>query len=167
MSNDSDRPLEGWHMIRVEHPTPIVYTFGPEIDPYTWHPMPSTFRFFATVKDFDRAHGKHETNKRAVIRHCTALTFAARMTEPFRVVKDDVFEGNNLLVNGATLARIIIHHMRAKPDLAFEEKEFKLFFEPYSNAKNEAIEWFETEAPETLEIEARKAHEWFVRKPAD
>lgn len=147
MLNDDERLPEGWAMIRCEHPEPIIYTFGSDIDPITWKTK-SSFRFFVTVKQFNKEYGLYEANRRHVIQRCAALDFAADMTEPFRVVKD-ALGANNLMINGETLLRIIMFHsMRDNnPGGAFKAREFKLLFEPYTNAKNEALDWFETVTP--------------------
>lgn len=120
------------HMIRVEHPTPIIYTFSL-----------TGLKFWVPVTQFNRKHGQYEANRRTIIRRCTALTFDERMTEPFRITTN-----NDLLVNGETLDRIITFYaMRnTNPNRTFEDSEFSLFFEPYTVAKNDALKWFENEA---------------------
>lgn len=145
--NNVERLPEGWHMIRVEHPTPIIYTFGPEIDPYTWQPLPSTFRHFLTVKEFDRKHGRYESNKRQDIQRVEALMLSG-MAEPFRIGKDALGH-DNLLVNGETLTKIItFHSMRnSNPGGAFKPRELALLFEQYTNQKNDALDWLEAITP--------------------
>lgn len=141
--NNVDRLPEGWHMIRVEHPTPIVYTFGPEIDPYTWQPLPSTFRHFLTAKEFDRKHGRYEANKRPM--QSVMALILIDMPEPFRIGKDALGH-DNLLVNGETLTKIITFHSMRKnnPGGAFKARELALLFEDYTNQKNDALDWLET-----------------------
>ncbi|MCP1843624.1 hypothetical protein ACVIHI_003458 [Bradyrhizobium sp. USDA 4524] len=148
MNNADDILPEGWHMIHVEYPTPTVYTFGAEIDPYTWQPMPSTFRFFVTAKQFDRKHGMYETNKRPIIQRVMALMLIDGMPDPFRIAKD-ALGYDNLLVNGETLLKIItFHSMRnSNPGGTFKARETGLFFEQYTNQKNDALDWLETITP--------------------
>jgi len=144
--NNVERLPEGWHMIRVEHPTPIIYTFGSEIDPYTWQPMPSTFRFFVTAKEFDRKYGRYEANKRPM--QSVISLILNDMPEPFRIAKD-ALRHDNLLVNGETLAKIITFHSMRKNNLggAFKPRELALLFEAYTNKKNDALDWLETITP--------------------
>ncbi|APO53339.1 hypothetical protein LUI11_14685 [Bradyrhizobium diazoefficiens] len=145
--NNVERLPEGWHMIRVEHPTPIIYTFGPEIDPYTWQSMPSTFRFFVTAKEFDRRHGQYEANKRPIIQRVEALILSG-MAEPFRIAKDALGH-DNLLINAETFLKIITFHSMRKnnPGGAFKARELALLFEEYTNQKNDALDWLETITP--------------------
>lgn len=122
----------GYHMIRVEHPEPCIYTFSL-----------TGLRFFVWVKDFNRKHGMYEANKRTIIRRCTALLFDDRMTEPFRITAE-----NYLKINGETLRRITERHaMRnSNPSRIFEDSELRLFFEPYTNGLNDAVAWMENAA---------------------
>lgn len=145
--NNVERLPEGWHMIRVEHPTPIIYTFGPEIHPYTWQPMPSTFRYFLTAKQFDSNHGWHELNRQPGIQHATALMLSG-MAEPFRIAKDALGH-DNLFVSAETLLKIITFHSMRKnnPGGAFKARELALLFEEYTNQKNDALDWLETITP--------------------
>ncbi|MET4802578.1 hypothetical protein [Bradyrhizobium sp. LB11.1] len=145
--NNVERLPEGWHMIRVEHPTPIIYTFGLEIDPYTWQSMPSTFRFFVTAKQFDGKHGRYEANKRSIVQRVEALILSG-MTEPFRIAKDALGH-DNLFVSAETLLKIVTFHSMRKsnPDGTFKTRELALLFEAYTNQKNDALDWLETITP--------------------
>lgn len=130
-------------MLRVEHPTPIVYIFEPAIDPFTWQSS-TRLKCWAPVSQFNREHGMYEANKRLVIRRCEALTFDLHMKDPFEITLN-----NDLLVGPETLDKIITWHAMRNDNPkrgTFEESEFSLFFEPSAVGKNEALEWFKAEA---------------------
>jgi hypothetical protein len=138
-----ERLPEGWAMIRVEHPIPIVYIFKPTIHPITWQSS-TGLHCWATVAQFNREHGQHEANRRTIIRRCEALTFDQHMKDPFEITLN-----NDLLVGPETLDKIITWHAMRNDNPkrgTFEDSEFSLFFEPNAVGKNEALEWFENEA---------------------
>jgi hypothetical protein len=139
-----DRLPEGWAMIRCEHPEPIVYTFGPAIDPYTWQSTASTFRFFVTVKQFNEKHGKYEANRRHVIQRVTALYMNEWQREAYRITPD-----NYLSINSRTMDLIVTQYAMANDGL-FEDKDLKRFFEQNYIGLNEAIRWFENYARKRL-----------------
>jgi hypothetical protein len=123
---------------RGEHPEPIVYVFGPDIDPFTWKSMPSTFRYFVTVHDFDRKHGRYEANRREVITRCTALLFNEFQSQPARLTSE-----NYLSINADTLGRVVLQHTISDPGKTFQTRDLRRFFEQSTNSLNEAERWLE------------------------
>lgn len=118
----SDTLPHGWIMARVLFPTPLLYTFGL-----------TTFRFFISVREFERKHGLYETNRRDVITKCMALNFDVNQREPARITRE-----NNLSISQDSLWKIAVWHAMTKHDHAFKSGELKLFFEPHTNSLNDA-----------------------------
>lgn len=140
---------DGWYMIRVEYPKPIIYTFGSDIDPITWEPR-STFQFFTTVAQFERAFGRYAAIRDPNIQRCMALTFDARMKEPFRIVRNPVFRGNDLMINTETLCGIVTFYSLRNDNpslLTFKPRELNRFFERYTMDKNDALDWLSKITP--------------------
>ncbi len=116
----------GHWICKVHFPRPIVYTFN----------LSGLF-CFVWAKDFDNKNGKHESNRRTVIRQFDSLRFNDSQREPAR--SDEYF----LSVNGHTMWRIVEHHAATKPDRSFGNDDMKLFFDNPSSALNDANRWIE------------------------
>lgn len=125
MNYSDDRLPHGWIMARVLFPSPIVYTFGL-----------TTFKFFVSVREYDRKHGLYEANRRDVITKCTALNFDTDQREPARITRE-----NNLSISQDSLWKIAVWHAMTKHDHTFKSNELKRFFEPHTTSLNDAGEF--------------------------
>jgi hypothetical protein len=112
---------------KVNLPRPIIYTF-----------LLTGLHKLEWGEDFDRKHGRYESNKRSEISHCIALQFDCDQREPARLLE----EPRCLSINGRTLAQLVLLHARTQPDRMFESRDMKLFFETPSNAFNDADRWW-------------------------
>ncbi|MFT4121068.1 hypothetical protein [Bradyrhizobium sp.] len=130
-------PVRDVRIYKVFHPRPLIYTFDR-----------NGLTSFASVKEFDDAYGKYESNKRPEIRKCDALYLDVGQRDPARELQTSDFGPVrlDLSISSDTLFRITYHQMlTAPPDHSFETRDLRLFFEKENRSLESAKRVFESD----------------------
>jgi hypothetical protein len=123
----------GWAIYKVLSPRPIMYTFSP-----------TGLQHFVWADQFDRKYGRRESNKRSVITQCISLRLDERQRESAQLAQHFASQTTpDLSINTDTLGRIVLHHAICTPDHSFETRDMRLFFEQYTNDRNDAERWLD------------------------
>jgi hypothetical protein len=123
-------PFSSVRLFKVFHPRPILYSFD--------H---IGLICFVWADEFDRKHGRYESNKRRAISKCDSL----RLNDSQREAAWFTEEGY-LSINVRGLSQILQFHAATKPDNSFGTDDLKLFFEQSTNGFNDAEQLIENYA---------------------
>lgn len=117
----------GCSIYKVQFPHPIIYVFSL-----------TGLVYFVWERDFDRKHGKYESNRRLVIAKYDSLIINQGQREPARHTVDQYVS-----INGTTVWQILSHHARTKPTVSFASGDTKLFFDNRCSTLNQVDQWIE------------------------